>query len=207
LAKLRGAACENADQSKIAGLLSGYGKLPFAETSRRISGSTSAQQQSTQREGSKNMKTQSIHHTKIVPAFLVALAISCLVFSAAAQTGNPSIVGLWRVHYFENGTQVFQSFDQWHSDGQEFEVSNLFGLSCQGVFRQREDGSVKLFHVGWNFDANGNLTGYFQETQIDKVSADNHQYTGTWNLRNFDVNGKFLSEDSGTLRASRLTVN
>ncbi len=52
------------------------------------------------------MKTQSIHHTKIVPAFLIALAFSCLVFSAAAQTGNPSIVGLWRVHYFENGAQV-----------------------------------------------------------------------------------------------------
>jgi hypothetical protein len=153
------------------------------------------------------MKSQFIHHTKIVPAFLIALALSCLVFSAAAQTGNPSIVGLWRVHYFENGVQVFQSFDQWHSDGQEFEVANIFGLSCQGVFRQREDGSVQLFHVGWNFDASGNLTGRFEETQIVKVSADSQQYTGTFDIKNFDKNGKFLSEDKGTLRATRQNVH
>src|SRR6266480_5901957 len=102
------------------------------------------------------MKTQSIHHTKIVPAFLIALAFSCLVFSAAAQTGNPSIVGLWRVHYFENGAPVFQSFDQWHSDGQEFEISNIFGLSCQGTFKQTAN-TVQLFHVGWLFDQNGGV--------------------------------------------------
>ena len=153
------------------------------------------------------MTTQSIHHKKIITAFLSTLALSFLVFSAPAQTGNPSIVGLWRVHYFENGAQVFQSFDQWHIDGQEFEVANIFGLSCQGVFRQREDGSVQLFHVGWNFDANGNLTGYFEETQIDKVSADSQRYTGTWDIKNFDMNGKFLSEDKGTLNAKRLNVH
>jgi hypothetical protein len=180
---------------------------PFAETLRRTSGRHICTTKSVQTERNKNMKTQSIHHTKIVPAFLIALAFSCLVFSAAAQTGNPSIVGLWRVHYFENGAPVFQSFDQWHSDGQEFEISSDFGLSCQGVFRQRQDGSVQLFHVGWNYDANGNLTGYFEETQIDKVSADSQHYTGTWDTKNFDVNGKFLSEDKGTLRAIRLNVH
>jgi hypothetical protein len=148
-----------------------------------------------------------IHHTKIVPAFLIALALSCLVFSAAAQTGNPSIVGLWRVHYFENGAQVFQSFDQWHSDGQQFEVANTLGVSCQGVFRQLANGSVKLFHVGWNFDQNGALTGSFRETQINTVSGDGKTYQGTWDIKNYDTNGKFLSEDSGTLRANRITVN
>jgi len=179
----------------------------FAETLRRTSGRHIYTTRSVQTERNKNMKTQSIHHTKIVPAFLIALAFSCLVFSAAAQTGNPSIVGLWRVHYFENGAQVFQSFDQSHSDGQEFEISNIFGLSCQGVFRQLANGSVKLFHVGWNFDQNGALTGYFRETQINTVSGDGKTYEGTWNLKNYDTNGKFLSEDSGTLRANRLTVN
>ena len=180
---------------------------PFAETLRRTSGRHICTTRSVQTERNKNMKTQSIHHTKIVPAFLIALAFSCLVFSAAAQTGNPSIVGLWRVHYFENGAQVFQSFDQWHSDGQEFEVANIFGLSCQGVFRQRQDGSVQLFHTGWNYDANGNLTGYFDETQIVKVSADSQHYTGTFDIKNFTENGKFLSEDKGTLRAIRLNVH
>ena len=191
----------------MAGLLSGYGRLPFAETLRRTSGRHICTTRISSNRKKQTMKTQPIHHTKIVPAFVIALALSCLVFSASAQTGNPSIVGLWRVHYFENGAQVFQSFDQWHSDGQEFEVANIFGLSCQGVFRQRDDGSVQLFHVGWNYDANGNLTGYFEETQIDSVSADSQHYTGTWDIKNFDTNGKFLSEQKGNLRAIRLNVH
>jgi len=75
------------------------------------------------------------------------------------------------------------------------------------VFRQRQDGGVQLFHTGWNYDANGNLTGYFDETQIVKVSADSQNYTGTFDIKNFDQNGKFLSEDKGTLRATRLNVH
>jgi hypothetical protein len=110
---------------------------------------------------SENMKNRNVSYRRIIPGLLIALGLSCLAFPAAAQTGNPSIVGLWRVHYFAGTVEIFQSFDQWHSDGQEFEVADLGpGTMCQGVFRQKADGTVKLFHTGWNFDQNGNLTGY-----------------------------------------------
>ena len=153
------------------------------------------------------MKNRNVHDRRIIPALLIALGLGCLSLSPAVQAGgDPSIVGLWRVHYFAGGVEVFQSFDQWHSDGQEFEVANAFGLSCQGTFKVRADGTVQLLHVGWNFDQNGALTGFFRETQTNTVSQDGNRYHGTWNLKNYDVNGNFLSEDKGTLSAIRLSV-
>lgn len=154
------------------------------------------------------MNKRNTHYRKIIPAVIVALALGCLTLSATAQTGNPSIVGLWRVHYFAGGVEQFQSFDQWHADGLEFEVADLApGTMCQGVFRQTATGGIELFHTGWNYDGSGNLTGYFNEKQILKVGPKGEHYTGTWDIKNYDNNGNFLSEQTGTLRADRLTVH
>jgi hypothetical protein len=148
-----------------------------------------------------------IRTKNILPAVLAALGLACFCLSPVVQAdeehgehGKHSIVGLWRVHYFSGGVEVFQSFDQWHSDGLEFEVSNIFGLSCQGTFKQRGN-AVQLFHVGWNYP------GFFRETQALTVSQDGNHYSGTWDVKNYDDNGKFLSEQTGTLRATRLTVH
>src|SRR5712692_4413052 len=45
---------------------------------------------------------------------------------------NNSIVGLWHVTYLNpHGTEFFQSFEQWHSDGNEIEVADLGpGVLC-----------------------------------------------------------------------------
>ena len=154
------------------------------------------------------MKNRNIHDRRIIPAVLIALGLGCLSLSPAARAGGgSSIVGLWKVVYLSGTVEVFQSFDQWHSDGQEFEVSNIFGLSCQGTFKQRADGTVKLFHTGWNFDANGALIGYFNENQTITVSTDGQTYDGTWIIKDYDVNGNQLDEITGALHATRLTVN
>jgi hypothetical protein len=119
-----------------------------------------------------------------------------------------SIVGLWRVHYFHGTVELFQTFDQWHSDGQEFEVAALApGAVCQGTFKQTENGTIQLFHVGWNFDQNGLLTGYFKETQTNTVGHDGNTYHGKYDIKNYDTSGNVLNEDTGTLRATRLSVH
>ena len=153
------------------------------------------------------MKNQNIRYSRMIRAILIAFALGCLTLPAVAQTGNPSIVGLWRVHYFSGGVEQFQSFDQWHADGLEFEVANIFGLSCQGVFRQTANGGIELFHTGWNYDASGNLTGYFNEIQVVRVGDKSDHYSGTWDIKNYDINGNFQSEQKGMLRADRLTVH
>jgi hypothetical protein len=149
----------------------------------------------------QNMKNKN-RYKRIIPAVLIAFGLSCVspALQAEERDDEQSIVGLWRIHYFQGGVEVFQSFDQWHSDGLEFEVSNIFGLSCQGTFKQRGS-AVQLFHVGWNYP------GYFQETQALTVARDGNHYSGTWDIKNYDDNGNFVSEQTGTLRATRLTLH
>ena len=151
------------------------------------------------------MKNRNMHYRRTIPALLIALVLGCFLPSPAVQAQNSqTIVGLWFVRYFHGTTPFFQSFEQWHSDGQEFEVADLApGAVCQGTFTQT-GGTVQLFHVGWNFDQSGVLTGYFTETQTNTVSNDDSRYHGTFDLKNFDMSGNFLSEDSGTLKATRL---
>jgi len=154
------------------------------------------------------MKNQNIHHRKTVPALLIALGLGFVSLSPAmrADSENHSIVGLWRVHYFEGGVEIFQSFDQWHSDGQEFEVADLApGAVCQRTFRQTAS-TDQLFHEGWNYDQNGVLTGYFQETQTNTVDHGGNTYHGKWDIKNYDTNGNFLNEEMGTLQATRLSL-
>jgi hypothetical protein len=157
----------------------------------------------------KSNDKKSKHHTQRFcrAAHSHAWAVSRLI-QLRRQTENAgrTIVGLWRVHYYDGGQEVFQSFDQWHRDGLEFEVSNVFGISCQGTWIHKGPGTVQLFHTGWNFDANGQLTGYFNEVQTVTVSVDGQTYEGTWDIKNYDVDGNFVSEQSGTLNADRLTV-
>src|SRR2546421_12611877 len=56
--------------------------------------------------------------------------------AAAAQVeenqgeADASIVGLWHVTYLLNGQVFFVSFDQWHSDGTEFE--NAYSNPIEG---------------------------------------------------------------------------
>ena len=155
------------------------------------------------------MKNRNVSHRKAIPTLLLALVLGCFSLSSAVLADKPnndrSIVGMWRVVY--SGDLVFESFDQWHSDGTEIEVANIFGLSCQGVFKQRADGTVRLFHTGWNFDANGALIGYFNENQTITVSTDGQTYDGTWIIKDYDVNGNQLDEITGALHATRLSVN
>jgi hypothetical protein len=154
------------------------------------------------------MKNQNISYRKTIPALLLALGLGCLALPRTAQAGDPSIVGLWRVHYFSGTVEIFQSFEQWHSDGLEFEVAALGpGAVCQGTFKQTASGTIQLFHVGWNFDQNGALTGFFKETQINTVGPNGERYSGMWDIKNYDTNGNFLNEDTGTLKATRLSVH
>jgi hypothetical protein len=123
---------------------------------------------------------------------------------------HASIAGLWHVTYsLPDGSFFFQSFDQFFADGNEWEGAALGpGAFCQGTWNQAGPGTVKLFHVGWNFDLSGALVGYFTETQTEKLSADGNRYQGTFDMKNFDLNGNpdpvFGIEISGSLSATRI---
>ncbi len=77
---------------------------------------------------------------------------------------------------------------------------------CQGIFKQMGNGTVHLFHVIWTFDTSGVLTGHIEETQTNTVSTDGETYAGTFDQKFYDLSGNFLFEATGTLTATRLTV-
>jgi hypothetical protein len=158
------------------------------------------------------MKTQNIPITSL---FFVTLALSLVCLSPlTAQNPRPiecyrsPIVGLWHVQY-HGDFEGLESFDQWHSDGQEFESANAaLGVLCQGTWAPVGRFGVQQFHTWWDFDPNtGQLDGYYRENQTLTVSLDGQSYDGTFLVREYDLNGNRVAEFTGTLHADRLTVH
>jgi hypothetical protein len=131
--------------------------------------------------------------------------------SGVGQTSSDaSIVGLWHVTYMSGGQLFYEAFDQWHSDGTEFENANVpsvFGNICLGVWTLTDKGTIHLNHIGWNFDSNGNSIGTFTLTETNVVLAGGNGYRGTFDYKVFDVNGNLLMEQKGTQTATRITVH
>jgi hypothetical protein len=124
--------------------------------------------------------------------------------------GNHSIVGLWHVVYSVDGQPFYDAFDTWHADGTEIESANaspLGGNVCVGVWKQSSSGLIKLNHIGWNFDGNGNSAGYFTIKQKDSLGPKGNTYSGTFTYSAYDQNGVFQGDVSGTLLATRITVD
>ena len=127
-----------------------------------------------------------------------------------ALDNNNSIVGLWYVNYTTGGEPLYQSFDQWHSDGTELENPNLApatGALCVGVWKQVGTRTFQLHHVGWNFDINGNSLGSFTLDETNTVSRNGLTYKGTFDLKFYDVDGNLVDEVTGTQTATRIAVH
>ncbi len=52
----------------------------------------------------------------------ILLVLGCFAFSPAAKA-DPPIVGLWDGPLYQDFGPPFETYDQWHSDGLEFEVA------------------------------------------------------------------------------------
>jgi len=154
------------------------------------------------------MNKRNIQSKKAIPVVLIALALACLPWPKAQAASPFAIVGLWDVHYFVGSVQIFETYDQWHSDGLEFEVNSIApGAMCQGTWKPMPDGTVKLFHVGFTFGSApcppGNVR--FVETQSVTVSSDGNSYHGNFDTIYYDANGGSC-EVKGTMNATRLSV-
>jgi hypothetical protein len=127
---------------------------------------------------------------------------------------SDSIVGLWHVVYTTSAGAPFnESFDQWHSDGTEFENAFLppdTGNICFGVWKTIAPRTVRLHHIGWTFTPGSTpptASGTFTLDENNTVSRDGKTYTGTFTFKTFDNNGVQGEEVTGTMVATRITVN
>ncbi|MFZ0663669.1 MAG: hypothetical protein WAM66_13320 [Acidobacteriaceae bacterium] len=138
-------------------------------------------------------------------------------FPSVAQGPNgwgASIVGLWHVTYTIGDTTALfgESFDEWHSDGTEFENidhSPGSGNICFGVWRQIAPRTVRLHHIGWTFAEDGTLTGTFTLDEVNVVGLRGMTYSGLFTFKVYDTNGDYVSgsEVTGKTAATRITVN
>jgi hypothetical protein len=131
--------------------------------------------------------------------------------AAAADPEYDSIVGLWHVKYTSDGVPFYESFDEWHSDGTEFENADLpavTGNVCVGTWKQIGTRSVRLYHIGWNYDSNGNPNGTFTLLETNTLGHNGETYAGTFDYKVYDVSGNEVvgQEVKGTQAATRITV-
>jgi hypothetical protein len=128
-----------------------------------------------------------------------------LLAAAAGHYGfgrHTSIVGTWLVSYGPAG----DAFIQWHSDGTEWENINhpvLTGNICMGSWKVIGVRRVFRNHFGWLFTA-GVVSGWFNETETDELSGDGNSYTGTNELKLYDLSGNLTNDLLGTASATRI---
>jgi hypothetical protein len=142
------------------------------------------------------------------PSAAASLATLANLTAAEGEHGN-SIVGLWHVTYtMADGTFYYESYDTWHSDRTEWESANLAPIAgniCEGVWRQIGP-TVHLNHVGWAFDNSGNAIGPFTQLEDIVVGDNGNSYHGTFDFKQYDMNGNLIQEVTGTIAATRITV-
>jgi hypothetical protein len=128
---------------------------------------------------------------------------------AQAANGASPIVGLWHVeHRLPDGSLYFESLEQYHADGTEFEFANqnpAIGDVCMGVYAQTDRRSVYLYHIGWNFDGAGNPIGIFTLEGPRKVTNQGMGLKGTFDAKIYDVDGNLVEEDTGTTTGERIS--
>jgi hypothetical protein len=130
--------------------------------------------------------------------------------AAPEASGDPSIVGLWKITFTSGGQTVDQGFDVWHSDGTELLNDTpppSTGNICVGVWAQTDRLTFKLYHPSWTFDAGGNLNGTAVIRETVMLQTNGNVFTGTFTVDEFDLNGKNIFHIAGAVKAQRITVN
>jgi hypothetical protein len=123
-----------------------------------------------------------------------------------SENAAENIVGTWHVTYTVEGAPFAQAFIQWHSDRTEWENINvplLGGNICMGSWKTVDRSHVSRNHIGWMY-SNGNLVGYFTETETDFVASNGASYSGTNDQKIYDLTGTLLAEVTGTAIATRI---
>ena len=137
------------------------------------------------------------------------------VKEAKAQSPSPraedaaAIVGFWDLKFIAGGMVVDEGFDQWHSDGTEFDNVDFpptTGNICEGVWDSKGR-KVAEHHLGWTFDTSANPTGYFTLEQNVKLSKDGQSYSGPFDQKFYDTDGNLVNELTGEMSATRFTGN
>jgi hypothetical protein len=161
------------------------------------------------------MKNRKIHYRTAIAALLMALALTCLSSQTAqaarketaGSQGSP-IVGLWDVQYTSNITGPGgETYQQWHSDGLEIESPSFTLGQCMGTWKRISARGVQLFHVGFTVGEPPGTYRFVLTEPNTVVSLDGNSFDGTYDQKFYDADGNLLFEDTGTVHATRISVD
>ena len=123
-------------------------------------------------------------------------------------SNDGSIVGLWHVQHLDNNGQLFfEAFQQWHSDGSEWEFANFpatLGNMCLGVWHSKNLRTVEMNHIAWNFDENENSIGTIVMLGTFKLNTKANHFEGPTEYKFYDVDGNLTDDIHGSSVADRI---
>jgi hypothetical protein len=129
---------------------------------------------------------------------------------AAGSSAANSVVGLWMVNFVSEGQIVDQGFDSWSADGTEIlndDPPPSTGNVCLGTWIRTAPNSYLLKHPSWTFDDAGNVNGMAIIRETITVDPSGMTYKGTFTLDLVTLSGNPIQSFSGTISATRITVD
>ncbi len=129
---------------------------------------------------------------------------------ARGSAASTSVVGLWMVNFVSQGEIVDQGFDSWSSDGTEIlndDPPPSTGNVCVGTWVKIAPSTYLLKHPSWTFDDAGNVNGLAIIRETITVDPSGMTYKGTFTLDLVTLSGNPIQNFSGTLSATRITVD
>lgn len=137
---------------------------------------------------------------------------------AATTTPEPSMVGTWKEHWISYGTrgikdgdEVDAGYSQWHSDGNEINLSGLrsplIGDVCMGVWEKTGTRTYRLNHFGISYDPTGeHLVGPAHIQQWITISSNGQSMSGKFTIDQYDEAGNLLAHVQGRVYGTRVTI-
>jgi hypothetical protein len=129
---------------------------------------------------------------------------------AAGSSAANSVVGLWMVNFVSEGQIVDQGFDSWSADGTEIlndDPPPSTGNVCLGTWVKIAPNTYLLKHPSWTFDDAGNVNGMAIIRENIAVDASGMTYKGTYTIDFVTLSGNPIQSFSGTISATRITVD
>jgi hypothetical protein len=129
-----------------------------------------------------------------------------------------SIVGMWSIQVISKGNSpavpdgalLDFGFTQWHSDGTE--IQNSAGVPgggfCLGVWGQTGFLTYELNHFPIAFDpTTGKVANYINIREQVTLSPSGDSFTGPFTEDVYDPQGNQVTQLTGTVEATRITVD
>jgi hypothetical protein len=131
---------------------------------------------------------------------------------------DPSIVGMWSIQFISKGNSPAApdgalldfGFTQWHSDGTE--IQNSAGVPgggfCLGVWGHTGFLTYELNHFPIAFNpTTGKVANYINIREQVTLSPSGDSFTGTLTEDIYDPQGNHVTQLTGIVEATRITVD